>query len=60
MSDPVSAVVSVGAACSGALPATSFDTAELGLVAGSRAGVVPVVTAIVIILQSCTAGLVTR
>jgi hypothetical protein len=53
MSDPASAVVAVGEACSEAPPATSFDNAGVDLVAGSRAGVVPVVTAIVVILQSC-------
>jgi hypothetical protein len=52
MSDPASAAASDGAACSEALPATSFDAAGADLVAGSRAGVVLVVTAIVAILQN--------
>src|SRR5215472_19382397 len=46
MSDPASLATSVGAGCSAVLPATSFDAAAVGLVAGSRAWVVLVVAAI--------------
>jgi hypothetical protein len=51
ISDPASAGACTGAAWSGAFPATSFDAAGANLVAGSRAGVVLVETATVIILQ---------
>jgi hypothetical protein len=58
MSDPASAAASpLEAACSGAFPATSFEAAGVDFVAGSRAGVVLVVTAIAIILQNWISGL---
>jgi hypothetical protein len=57
MSPPASAAASDGAACSGAFPAASFEATGVDLVAGSRAGVVLVVTAIAIILQNWIPGL---
>jgi hypothetical protein len=58
MSDPASAAASpLEAVCSGAFPATSFEAAGVDRVAGSRAWVVLVVTAIAIILQNWILGL---
>jgi hypothetical protein len=59
MSDPASAAASspFGAACSGPCPATPFEAAGVDLVAGSRAWVVLVVTAIAVILQELDARL---
>jgi hypothetical protein len=51
VSDPPSAAASVEATCPEVFPATSFDAPGVDLGAGSRTGVVLVVTAIVIILQ---------
>jgi len=52
MSDPASAAASsVGTACSDAVPPAPFEVEEAERVAGSRAGLVLPVTAIVIVLQ---------
>ena len=61
MSDPASTAVSpLEAACSEGVLAASFEAEEAALDALSRAGVVLVVTAIVIILQNRIPDCVTR